>query len=596
MPPSDRLEETGALATMIDENQFSYSLESLCARYGLPGKDEALLNQAVEAAGFPLKRAKEYIWQLPARYVGPYAEIDAVRTLELFEKLNPILDREGTRDAYRLEVDLLPMVLEMRRRGIRIDQDAAEQARDLLLAKRDAALAEISAQHGALVGMDEINGRKWKEKTFEQYGITFPRTEKGNPSFSAGKSGWMATHPHWLPQGIAIANKYEAAGTKFLEGHILKHIVGGRIHAEIHPFRADEGGTRSSRFSYSNPPLQQMPVRDKELGPLIRSVFLPEEGEIWCKPDQAQQEFRWLVACAAKLGLRGSAEAVATYRDNPNADFHAMVAEMTGLDRDAAKSVNFAKIYGAGVKKLAEMTGKPVAETQAIVTQYDRKLPFVAKLAVVAQETAVRVGYTELYDGARRHWNQYEVVGIYAKGAGPCGIEEAQRRIADPEHAWFGRRPSLAKTYTALNAMIQGSAARHTKLWMRACYREGIVPMLQMHDALDTSVTSREQGELIARLGEEAVKLEVPMRVDVKYGRSWGDAKHTWEELGGAAPATTKVVPAQPQGGDLGVAIPRAPQNSPPASSPAGRKLSTTWIAPKPTSDRSKLTSARNAS
>ena len=76
--------------------------------------------------------------------------------------------------------------------------------------------------------------------------------------------------------------------------------------------------------------------------------------------------------------------------------------------------------------------------------------------------------------------------------------------------------------------------------------------MLQMHDALDTSVTSREQGELIARLGEEAVKLEVPMRVDVKYGRSWGDAKHTWEELRGTAPATTKVVPAQPQGGDLG--------------------------------------------
>ena len=410
--------------------------------------------------------------------------------------------------------------------------------------------------------MDEINGRKWKEKTFEQYGIPFPRTEKGNPSFSAGKSGWMATHPHWLPQGIAIANKYEAAGTKFLEGHILKHIVGGRIHAEIHSFRADEGGTRSSRFSYSNPPLQQMPVRDKELGPLIRSVFLPEEGEIWCKPDQAQQEFRWLVACAAKLGLRGSAEAVATYRDNPNADFHAMVAEMTGLDRDAAKSVNFAKIYGAGVKKLAEMTGKPVAETQAIVTQYDRKLPFVAKLAVVAQETAVRVGYTELYDGARRHWNQYEVVGIYAKGAGPCGIEEAQRRIADPEHPWFGRRPSLAKTYTALNAMIQGSAARHTKLWMRACYREGIVPMLQMHDALDTSVTSREQGELIARLGEEAVKLEVPMRVDVKYGRSWGDAKHTWEELPEPRRPQPRSCRLNRKVATWGLAIPRAPQNS----------------------------------
>ena len=59
MPPSDRLEEIGALATMIDENQFSYSLDALCARYGLPGKDEALLNQAVEAAGFPGAKARQ---------------------------------------------------------------------------------------------------------------------------------------------------------------------------------------------------------------------------------------------------------------------------------------------------------------------------------------------------------------------------------------------------------------------------------------------------------------------------------------------------------------------------------------------------------
>ena len=138
MPPSDRLEETGALATMIDENQFSYSLDSLCGRYGLPGKDEALLRQAVEAAGFAKGRKKvnpqEHIWRLPARYVGPYAEADALNTLLLFEKLDPILDQENIRSAYRLEIDLLPMVLEMRRRGIRIDQDAAEQARDLLLA------------------------------------------------------------------------------------------------------------------------------------------------------------------------------------------------------------------------------------------------------------------------------------------------------------------------------------------------------------------------------------------------------------------------------------------------------------------------------
>ena len=88
-----------------------------------------------------------------------------------------------------------------------------------------------------------------------------------------------------------------------------------------------------------------------------------------------------------------------------------------------------------------------------------------------------------------------------------------------------------------MNALIQGSAARHTKLWMRACWREGIVPLLQMHDALDCSVASPEQAERVAQLGREAVTLEVPMRVDLKFGRTWGDAKHTWEELTGAAPA-----------------------------------------------------------
>jgi DNA polymerase I-like protein with 3'-5' exonuclease and polymerase domains len=299
MPPSDRLEEIGALATMVDENQFSYSLDALSARYGLPGKDETILRQAVETAGFAPKRKKEinlqsYIWQLPARYVGPYAEADAIGTLALFEKLNPILDCEGTRAAYRLDVDLLPMVLEMRARGIRIDQSAAEQARDLLLGKRDTALAELSSQLGAAISMDEINSPKWKAGAFDAHGISYPRTAKGNPSFSAGKRGWMTAHPHWLPQLISTAGKYDAAGVKFLEGHILSHIVNGRIYAEIHPFRAEDGGARSSRFSYSDPPLQQIPARDKELGPLIRNVVLPEVGEFWAKPDVAQQEFRIL--------------------------------------------------------------------------------------------------------------------------------------------------------------------------------------------------------------------------------------------------------------------------------------------------------------
>jgi len=149
MPPSEQLEEVMAAATLVDENRRKYGLDALCAWRGLPGKDETLLREGCAALGLIPKQRRKFnpqahLWQLPARYVGRYAEQDPTSTLLLFESLNPVLDREGTRAAYRLDVDLLPMVHEMRRRGIRIDVAAAEQARDLLLRKRDAALAELS--------------------------------------------------------------------------------------------------------------------------------------------------------------------------------------------------------------------------------------------------------------------------------------------------------------------------------------------------------------------------------------------------------------------------------------------------------------------
>jgi DNA polymerase I-like protein with 3'-5' exonuclease and polymerase domains len=534
MPPSERMEEIGALATIVDENRYRYSLDALSAWRGLPGKDEAQLKQAVIDHGFPKKtKPQSVIWQLPAHCVGPYAEADAVSTLALFESLDPVLEREGTREAYRLEIDLLPMVLEMRRRGVRIDVSAAEQAREQLLRKRAAAFAELSEKLGTSVGMAEIGRTKWLAETFDQQGITYPRTEKGNPSFTSGPRGWMHKHSHWLPQLIIKADKYNNAAVNVLGTYILGHVVNGRVHAEIHPHRSDEGGTRSLRFSYSNPPLQLMPSRDEELAPLIRGVFLPEEGETWAKPDISQQEFRLIVHYSVRHKLRGAHEAADYYRNNPDADFHKFAAELTELARKDAKGVNFANVYGAGVRTLAQMIGKSEAEARIIKERYDRALPFVAQLAKLSQYAARRLGYLTLYDGALRHWGSWAPGGTWKKGSGPCAREEAERRAADPHHPWYQRRLWRADTHKACNALIQGSAARHTKLWMRACWREGVVPLLQMHDALECSVSSREQAELVAQLGCEAVKLEVPMLVDLKFGRTWGDAVHTWEELNG---------------------------------------------------------------
>jgi DNA polymerase-1 len=362
MPSPDRLEEIGAMAATIDENRLHYDLDSLCAWRGIPGKNTAELQAGAAAIGLPKKaNVRANIWRLPACYVGTYAEADAAATLLLFENLDPLLDQENTRSAYRLDVELLPLVHEMRRRGIRIDADAAVKARDTLIAKRDAVLAELADNLGTTIGIDEIHGRKWLVSTFDRHKIIYPRTAKGNPSFRAGQSGWLDRHDHWLPRLVAKAKRYHHAAINFVDGHILKHLVAGRIHSELHPFRAEDGGAKSSRFSYSDPPLQQMPSRDPEIGLLIRSAFLPEEGEIWLKPDASQQEFRLLVHYAESLNLAGAHEAAEKYRTDPRADFHSYAAGITGLDRSAAKNVNFAKIYGAREKKFSQMINKSLA-------------------------------------------------------------------------------------------------------------------------------------------------------------------------------------------------------------------------------------------
>ena len=311
---------------------------------------------------------------------GPMPRPMRRNTLALWENLDPILDREGTRDAYRLEIDLLPMVHEMRRRGIRIDQTAAEQARDLILRKRDGVLAELSEK----LGTERRHGRD-RQPEMEGANVRPARHHLSahgeRQSVVQGRKNRMDGRPSALAAAAHCARptKYNNAATRFLEGHILDHIINGRIHSEIHPHRSDDGGgTCSLRFSYSDPPLQQMPSRDKELAPLIRGVFLPEEGEVWAKPDISQQEFRFVVHYAVLRNLPRAKEAAELYRTDPDADFHAMVADMTGLERESAKAANFAKIFGAGVEKFAEMIGKPLHEARAIYHQYDRELPFVS--------------------------------------------------------------------------------------------------------------------------------------------------------------------------------------------------------------------------
>lgn len=526
-----RIQDTMFAAYMIDENRLQYDLDSLCAWQGILGKDNTMLIEAGHTLGLGKTSRQVYanLWRMPAQFVGPYAEADAAATLALWGKLCPLLAGQGLERAYGLEMELLPCCLEMRRRGVRIDTARADETAALFRTKRDEALTELSdhVMIGRRVTIDDVRSARWLEGVHDAAGLSYARTEKSAQGRFQSKP--MAKSEHPIPRLVATARVYEEAASKFCEGFLLNFAHRGRLHPEIHQVRdEDEGGTRSYRFSYSDPPLQQMPSpkRNREIGLAVRALFLPEEGEEWISPDYSQQEYRLMVNDAVLTHLPGAAEAAQRYRDDPETDFHQLVADLTGLERKPAKDCNFAKIYGAGAKKFAVMIGRSVEEAEALMAKYDEMLPFPRMLAEKAKATAARRGYVRLLDDARCRFDLWEPGWGY-EGPYHRAVPEATARAqAAPGsgHDWAGARLRRAFTHKAMNRRVQGSAARQTKMAMRDLWREGIVPLLQMHDEINCSgdeSRARRVGEIMVN----TVQLEVPMQVDVGIGPNWAELR-----------------------------------------------------------------------
>ena len=554
VPVPPLVDDTTCMANMIDEQRQSFSLNSLCEWWGIPGKDDGLMLEALSAYGWPTdaKQRMSHVWRLPARYVGPYAEQDAAATLRLADLMDPEIDRQDVRAAYQLEMDLLPMVHEMRRRGIRVNLGAAERAQIIFRERREAALRDLSEKLGRTTGIDDLRRNAWLDETFTRHRIPFTRgadDEDRNRGVGSFEAKWMRRNPHWLPQLVCRAKAAEDAAEKFLGTYVMGFAHAGngreaRIHASINQFRGEDGGTRTYRFSYADPPLQQIPHRDEEAAALIRGVFLPEPGEWWLSADFSQQEFRLIVHFAERLGLSRADVAAQKYRDDPRTDFHSMVAEMTGLDRKPAKDANFAQSFGAGKEKFAAMINKSVEEAERILAQYNQELPCVRELSELCQKSAERRGYVLLLDRARIHFNTWEPTWLskeerrrgWSSGGkikmGDCSLQDAHERVADRGHPWYRKRLRRAKCRKAMNAKIQGSAARMTKLAMRACWRAGHVPLIQLHDELGVSVSEKRQCDEVCEIMRSVVKLNVPMLVDAEVGKDWGDAKHKWEDKG----------------------------------------------------------------
>ena len=500
-----KIVDTMIAASLIDENRMSYRLDTLAKFYVGLGKDEKILVEAAKDYGLDPKKD---MWRLPALFVGQYAERDAVATLKLWKRLETELYKQELWDVFNLETKLFPCLVDMRFKGVRVDLEKAAFIKKDLMQREQKIVNKIKDLTGINV---EIHAARSIAKAFDKLKLPYDRTAKSDePSFT---KNFLQNHPHELARCIADAREINKAHTTFIDS-ITKHSVKGRIHADINQIRSDQGGTVTGRFSMSNPNLQQIPARHPELGPMIRSIFIPEEKTVWGSFDYSQQEPRILVHYAKLQNLEGVDGIVDAYNDG-DADFHQVVADMAGIERKQAKTINLGLMYGMGKNKLMSELGLMKESAEKLIKQYHAKAPFVKKLMDNVTRKAENYGKIRTIGGRACHFELWQPTqfGIFK----PLPLEMARKEYDEPLKRAF--------TYKALNKLIQGSAADMTKKSMVALYENGIIPHIQIHDEVDISVESDKQAEQIIEIMESAVTLKVPNKVDYEYGKNWGDIK-----------------------------------------------------------------------
>ena len=498
--------DTMIAAGIINENRWSYSLNALAKDYLGELKSENDLNEAAKDHGLD---PKAEMWRLPAEHVGFYAEQDARLTYLLWQRFKVEIQQQSLETVWSMESQLLPILIEMREKGILVDVEKANALKK----------AFMDEEKGVLKAIKDIAGQDldvWKARAighaFERMKIEFPRTPTGEPSFT---TNWLSNSKHKICKLIMQAREINKFHGTFLQS-ILKYEYNGRIHAEINQLRSDSGGTVSGRLSMANPNLQQLPARNKEYAKRIRGLFLPEEGCQWGSFDYSQQEPRMVVHYAASIGegYEGSTELVEAY-SNSETDFHQTVADLAGIERSQAKTIGLGLMYGMGKNKLAISLGLTREEAESLIAKYNRKVPFVKLLSDRCMQKASEEGVIRTKKGRKCRFNMWETkdFGIHT----PETFENAVSK--------YGRQNiKRAFTYKALNRLIQGSAADQTKEAIIACYNEGFMPKLQIHDELCFDVKAEDDKNKIKNIMETCMEFKVPSKVDIALGDDFGQA------------------------------------------------------------------------
>lgn len=520
---------------LIDENRFSYQLDRVAkdilgetkagngrmSNLGSLADALKMGGKSSKKYGPGLKDPKKIMDELPASLVGPYAEQDARLTYNLVGPLKKLIDQDDLHQIFDLETRLQPVLLEMRRRGVRVDEEKAHALAKELQTKVDACVHEVHKITGHWI--EPMNAASIA-KMFDSVGVKYGTTAGKTPQPSITKE-LLKKVEHPTGQLILRARKYATAKGTFVEGCVLNHVINGRIHAQFHPLKKDDdagaGGAVTGRFSSSDPSLQNLPALDpdvplkNEIGLMVRGLFVPEVGEQWAAPDYSGQEPRLATHFAALLSkgpdrykVKGVELFVNAYLEDPKMKFHKKGAEICGLGYKAAKNMTLGKMYGMGGAKMCRDLGLPTKwiknrqgidievagdEGQKVFDKYNEFMPWVKGLADIAMKRAESRGWIRTLLGRRRRF--------------------------EPQHK------GGAFSYKALNCLIQGSAADQMKMAMIHLFeRQGVIPLVTVHDELGLSVPDVETGRRYQQVMIDCVQLLIPNAMDLEIGPSWGES------------------------------------------------------------------------
>ena len=334
----------------------------------------------------------------------------------------------------------MPSIIRNEMAGIRVDVNRAERAIAELTRVIEGQQLQLFQQVGKTFNFNSskdvaavfrpkqgIDG-KWRTAD----GHDIPATPGGKPSFSADSLRAIGSP---MAQAIIDLRSMEKTRDTFLRGHILGHQINGRVYPSIHQTKGEDGGTGSGRFSYTEPALQQIPSRNKAVASIIKPIFLPDEGQVWVDADMHSFEVRVFAH------LVNNPTILAKYEENPEADFHQMVADLTGLPRNAkysgqanAKQLNLSMIFNSGNGAIAEKMGMPFTwdsfakggesfrykkagpEAMSVIDMYHERLPGIRELANRAKQKAEHFGYIQTHYGRRlrfpRRFKTYKASGL----------------------------------------------------------------------------------------------------------------------------------------------------------------------------------------